>query len=75
ALALGDAGRVLPELAELCDTYPLDEPMQVLRLRALRDTGRAAEALSAYEDVRRTIADRLGADPGPELRALHEELL
>ncbi|MEU5895779.1 ATP-binding protein [Streptomyces venezuelae] len=75
ALALGDAGRVLPELAELCDTYPLDEPMQVLRLRALRDTGRAAEALSAYEDVRRTIADRLGADPGPELRALNEELL
>ncbi|MFI7315401.1 ATP-binding protein [Streptomyces venezuelae] len=75
ALALGDAGRVLPELAELCDTYPLDEPMQALRLRALRDTGRAAEALSAYEEVRRTIADRLGADPGPELRALHEELL
>ncbi|MEU5773058.1 ATP-binding protein [Streptomyces venezuelae] len=75
ALALGDAERALPELAELCDTYPLDEPLQALRLRALRDTGRAAEALSAYEGVRRGMADRLGADPGPELRALHEELL
>ncbi|MEU6821325.1 BTAD domain-containing putative transcriptional regulator [Streptomyces atriruber] len=75
ALALGDGERVLPELTELCDTHPLDEPLQALRLRALRATGRAAEALSAYEEVRRGIADRLGADPGPELRALHEELL
>ncbi|MFI1676472.1 AfsR/SARP family transcriptional regulator [Streptomyces sp. NPDC020607] len=75
ALALGDGERVLPELAELCATYPLDEPLQALRLRALRDTGRAAEALSAYEGVRRGIADRIGADPGPELRALHQELL
>ncbi|MFD6432413.1 ATP-binding protein [Streptomyces venezuelae] len=75
ALALGDAERALPELAELCATYPLDEPLQALRLRALRDTGRAAEALSAYEGVRRGMADRLGTDPGPELRALHEELL
>ncbi|MEB3963876.1 AfsR/SARP family transcriptional regulator, partial [Streptomyces kunmingensis] len=35
----------------------------------------AAEALAAYEEVRRGLADRLGADPGPELRALYEELL
>ncbi|MET8973978.1 ATP-binding protein, partial [Streptomyces hydrogenans] len=53
----------------------LDEPLQVLRIRALRDAGRAAEALAAYEEVRRTLADRLGADPGPGLRALHEDLL
>ncbi|MFJ9036152.1 BTAD domain-containing putative transcriptional regulator [Streptomyces sp. NPDC102406] len=74
-LALGAAGDVLAELTALCDAHPLDEPLQALRLRALRDTGRTAEALAAYEDVRRGLADRLGADPGPELRALHEELL
>ena len=75
ALALGDAERSLPELTALCDGHPLDEPLQALRLRALRDTGRTAEALAAFEDVRRLLADRLGSDPGSELRALHAELL
>ncbi|MGW1542688.1 AfsR/SARP family transcriptional regulator [Streptomyces sp. NPDC002309] len=75
ALALGHAEQVLPELTALCGSHPFDEPLQALRLRALRDAGRAAEALAAYEDVRRLLADRLGADPGPELRALHAELL
>ncbi|WP_129309467.1 BTAD domain-containing putative transcriptional regulator [Streptomyces sp. L2] len=75
ALALGQAEQALPELAALCDGHPLDEPLQALRLRALRDAGRPAEALAAYEDVRRLLADRLGSDPGPELRALHAALL
>ncbi|MEU6914776.1 BTAD domain-containing putative transcriptional regulator [Streptomyces olindensis] len=75
ALALGQAEQSLPELTALCDGHPLDEPLQALRLRALRDAGRTAEALAAYEDVRRLLADRLGTDPGPELRALHTELL
>ncbi|MFI0829819.1 AfsR/SARP family transcriptional regulator [Streptomyces sp. NPDC021140] len=75
ALDLGQAEHSLPELTALCDGHPLDEPLQALRLRALRDTGRTAEALAAYESVRRLLADRLGTDPGPELRALHAELL
>ncbi|MCX5334606.1 BTAD domain-containing putative transcriptional regulator [Streptomyces sp. NBC_00140] len=75
ALALGHADQSLPELTALCDSHPLDEPLQSLRLRALRDAGRTAEALAAYEDVRRVLAEQLGADPGPELRALHGELL
>ncbi|WP_443033797.1 AfsR/SARP family transcriptional regulator [Streptomyces sp. AD681] len=75
ALDLGQAEHALPELTALCDGHPLDEPLQALRLRALRDTGRTAEALAAYESVRRVLADRLGADPGPELRALHGGLL
>ncbi|MFJ8015159.1 AfsR/SARP family transcriptional regulator [Streptomyces sp. NPDC096339] len=75
ALALGRAEQVLPELTALCAQQPLDEPLQALRIRALRDAGRPAEALAAYEAVRRDLADRLGADPGPALRALHAELL
>ncbi|MEU1701961.1 BTAD domain-containing putative transcriptional regulator [Streptomyces pseudogriseolus] len=75
ALALGQAEQSLPELTALCDSHPLDEPLQTLRLRALRDTGRTAEALAAYDEVRRLLADRLGSDPGAELRALHAELL
>ncbi|MFJ8002837.1 AfsR/SARP family transcriptional regulator [Streptomyces fagopyri] len=75
ALALGHAEQSLPELTALCDLHPLDEPLHALRLRALRDAGRPAEALAAYESVRALLADRLGSDPGPELRALHGELL
>ncbi|MER7534613.1 BTAD domain-containing putative transcriptional regulator [Streptomyces sp. NPDC097704] len=75
ALALGGADAALPELTALCAAHPLDEPLQALRIRALRDTGRAAEALAAYESVRRALATRLGTDPSPALRALHAELL
>ncbi|MFC8669771.1 BTAD domain-containing putative transcriptional regulator, partial [Streptomyces sp. NPDC057199] len=75
ALALGQAELYLPDLTALSDEHPLDEPLQVLRLRALRDAGRTAEALAGYESVRQLLADRLGTDPGPELRSLHWELL
>ncbi|MCX5075703.1 winged helix-turn-helix domain-containing protein [Streptomyces sp. NBC_00513] len=75
ALALGEAERILPELTALCAEHPLDEPLQALRIRALDAAGRPAEALAAYEGLRRDLADRLGADPGPELRALHAALL
>ncbi|MFE1328620.1 BTAD domain-containing putative transcriptional regulator [Streptomyces sp. NPDC058741] len=75
ALGLGRAEHSLPELTALCDSHPLDEPLQALRLRALREAGRTAEALAAYDEVRRLLADRLGADPGGELRSLHGELL
>ncbi|GAA2086900.1 hypothetical protein GCM10009801_49540 [Streptomyces albiaxialis] len=75
ALALGRAESVLPAVRALAAEHPLDEPLQELRLRALRDAGRPAEALAAYEEVRALVADRLGVDPGPRLRALHTELL
>ncbi|MFG2296549.1 BTAD domain-containing putative transcriptional regulator [Streptomyces sp. NPDC048603] len=74
-LALGEPDRVLPELTALCAERPLDERLQALRIRALRDAGRPAEALAAYEEVRRDLAARLGTDPGPALTSLHAELL
>ncbi|MFH9614546.1 BTAD domain-containing putative transcriptional regulator [Streptomyces pratensis] len=74
-LAQGRADHALPELAGLCADHPLDEPLQVLRIRALRDAGRTAQALAAYEEVRTLLADRLGTDPGPALRTLYEGLL
>ncbi|MCX5343952.1 BTAD domain-containing putative transcriptional regulator [Streptomyces atratus] len=75
ALALGRADEALPELVALCAEHPIDEPLQALRLRALRDAGRTAQALAAYDEVRTVLADRLGTDPGAELRSLHAELL
>ncbi|MET7617817.1 BTAD domain-containing putative transcriptional regulator [Streptomyces sp. NPDC005408] len=74
-VALGRARDVLAELTALAADAPLDEPLQALWIRALRSSGRQAEALQAYEDVRLRLAERLGADPGNELRALHAQLL
>ncbi|MFF5428293.1 MULTISPECIES: BTAD domain-containing putative transcriptional regulator, partial [unclassified Streptomyces] len=75
ALALGDAAGALPDLTALCTAHPLDEPLHALRIRALRATGRPAEALAAYETLRRALAARLGTTPSPPLLALHAELL
>ncbi|MFD8728335.1 BTAD domain-containing putative transcriptional regulator [Streptomyces sp. NPDC059611] len=72
---LGRADEALWELTALCAAHPLDEPLQALRIRALRDAGRTAEALAAYDEVRTVLSERLGTDPGPELRGLYGELL
>ncbi|MEU5833657.1 BTAD domain-containing putative transcriptional regulator [Streptomyces diacarni] len=75
ALALGRAEAVLPGARELAAAHPLDESLQAVLLCALHGAGRTAEALASYETVRARIADRLGTDPGAELRALHATLL
>ncbi|WP_431958757.1 BTAD domain-containing putative transcriptional regulator [Actinacidiphila sp. bgisy160] len=74
-LALGGAAELLPQLRGLVAEHPLHEPFRTQLIRALRATGRPADALAAYEDTRLALADRLGTDPGPELQALHAELL
>ncbi|MFG3139400.1 BTAD domain-containing putative transcriptional regulator [Streptomyces sp. NPDC048211] len=66
---------LVAELTELTAAHPYDERFRVQLIRALRADGRQADALAAYEDARRTLADGLGTDPGPELTALHQELL
>ncbi|WP_037680952.1 BTAD domain-containing putative transcriptional regulator [Streptomyces griseus] len=74
-LRLGRAQDVVPHLTALTAAHPYDEPLHALLVRALRDTGRTADALAAYETARRALADGLGTDPGEELRTLHATLL
>ncbi|MFJ5091691.1 BTAD domain-containing putative transcriptional regulator [Streptomyces sp. NPDC088674] len=74
-LGAGRAASLVPELRGLTAAHPYDERLHGLLLRALRADGRPADALAAYEDLRRTLAEHLGTDPGHELRALHAELL
>ncbi|MCX5376997.1 BTAD domain-containing putative transcriptional regulator [Streptomyces sp. NBC_00091] len=66
---------LLPEIEALIHEHPYDEPLRAQQLRALRAAGRPADALATYERTRRDLAEGLGTDPGPELRALHAELL
>ncbi|WP_037923882.1 BTAD domain-containing putative transcriptional regulator [Streptomyces violaceorubidus] len=74
-LRLGHAHDAVPRLRELTAAHPYDEPLHALLIGALRATGRDADALAAYESTRRTLAEGLGTEPGPRLRALHAELL
>ncbi|MDI3421371.1 AfsR/SARP family transcriptional regulator [Streptomyces luteolus] len=74
-VALGQADAALGELTASAAENPLDEPLQALWLRALHATGRTAQALAGYEEVRAGLAERLGTSPGAELRSLHAELL
>ncbi len=74
-LGLGRAAELVAELAELCERQPLDEPLQLLMVRALHESGRTAEALRHYERTRRALADELGVDPGRALQSLYAELL
>ncbi len=75
ALATGDfdAARAIAERRIAAD--PLDEPARVFLMRALAGTGRTAEALAAYADLRRTSITELGTEPGGEAARLHRELL
>ncbi|MEK8144297.1 AfsR/SARP family transcriptional regulator [Streptomyces sp. M10(2022)] len=66
---------LVPELRELTAAHPYDEPLRAQLLRSLRAEGRQADALVAYEEARKALADGLGTDPGRELTALHRELL
>ena len=66
---------VIDRVPDLVAEYPLSEPLEAVLIRALHTAGRDAEALDRYAAVRQRLADELGTDPGPELRALHTTLL
>jgi len=68
-------GTSVAELRSLVAANPLRERLRGQLMRALHATGRQAEALAAYEDTRRLLADELGADPSPELSATHLAIL
>jgi DNA-binding SARP family transcriptional activator len=74
-LNLGEAREVLDQLRALVQEYPLREALRGRLILALYHAGRRAEALAEYEAIRRTLADELGLDPGPELSALHNRVL
>ena len=74
-LHLGRHGEILAELRQLVTAHPLQEQFHAQLMLSLYRSGRQADALAAYQDVRRVLAGELGIDPGPELRLLHQRIL
>ncbi|WP_182873692.1 ATP-binding protein [Microbispora sp. H10670] len=78
---LVEAELALPEgtsaagLRQLVVAYPLRERLRGQLMRALHASGQQAAALAVFEEVRRLLSDELGADPSPELAALHLAIL
>ncbi|HEV7722759.1 MAG TPA: BTAD domain-containing putative transcriptional regulator, partial [Iamia sp.] len=74
-LARGEHGAALPDLAAAVAADPLREGIQALHALALYRAGRPVDALRAIEAARRTLAEEVGVDPGPELRDLEARVL
>src|SRR5579862_7918458 len=74
-LDLGHGAELITELTDLVAAHPVRERLVGALMRALAAAGRDNEALLAYEHTMQTLADLLGADPSPELSALHVALL
>src|SRR5829696_6311538 len=73
-----EAGRhreVVAELDALVAAEPLRERLHALRMLALYRCGRQADALAAYGQARAALVEAIGAEPGAELRRLHEAIL
>ncbi|PRX50022.1 putative ATPase [Prauserella shujinwangii] len=74
-IALGHGADLVAELTDVVAAHPLRERLVAALMRALVATGRDTEALLVYERTREALAETLGADPAPELSALHVALL
>ena len=57
------------------EAAPFRESARAALLQVLRRRGNVAEALFAYDEFRGLLRDELGSAPGPQLLALHAELL
>ncbi|MGY1608919.1 nSTAND1 domain-containing NTPase [Geodermatophilus sp. SYSU D00700] len=74
-LALGGQAEVVGDLEALVTEDPLREDWWRLLVLALYRSGRQGDALAALQRARRVLAEELGADPGPQLRALEAAVL
>jgi LuxR family maltose regulon positive regulatory protein len=59
----------------LCREHPLRERLWQLLILALYRSGRQADALRGYAEIRDRLASELGLDPGPALRELQARIL
>jgi DNA-binding SARP family transcriptional activator len=74
-IACGRGYAVIGELETLTAEHPYREPLWAQLITACYLADRQSDALDAYRRVKTTLADDLGIDPSPTLRALHDRIL
>jgi DNA-binding SARP family transcriptional activator/pimeloyl-ACP methyl ester carboxylesterase/class 3 adenylate cyclase len=74
-LACGRQADLAAELESLVARHPLREGLRRRQMLALYRSGRQAEALAAYLEARRVLAEELGLEPSPALRELQRRIL
>jgi DNA-binding SARP family transcriptional activator len=74
-IALGDHAGAVAELRALVAEHPFREGLTELLMLALYKSGRQAEALYVFDDVRHRLSEELGVDPGPSLQTMHRRVL
>ncbi len=74
-LRLGRHRRLVGELQAYVRGHPLRERPWAQLMVALAGTDRQADALAAYQQLRATLVDQLGIEPGAMLRQLHQVVL
>jgi DNA-binding SARP family transcriptional activator len=75
ALELGEHREIVSELQQAVHERPFRERLWRQLMVALYRSGRAADALEAYQSARRIHVEQLGLEPGPELRRAQEGIL
>ncbi len=63
------------ELVRLVRQFPMRERLRYLLILGYVRLDSRAAALAEFRDVRRTLAEELGIEPGPALQSLHERIL
>jgi DNA-binding SARP family transcriptional activator/Tfp pilus assembly protein PilF len=74
-LALARHAEAVTELPHLIAANPVRERLYALLMLAYYRCGRRAEALDTYRSAHDFLAEEVGADPAPELQALHQQIL
>jgi tetratricopeptide (TPR) repeat protein len=74
-LRLGHHRELVPQLLDVTARYPLQERFHAQLMLTLAGIGQRAQALSAYQQVRRVLVDELGIEPSQELRDIHQQIL
>ena len=74
-LACGRHAQIVGELDAACRSAPLRERRWGQHMLALYRSGRQAEALRVFQDLRRTLAAELGLEPSPPLVQLEQAVL
>ncbi len=75
SLETGRNTEALDLLASAVQDDPLRERARELLMLALYRSGRHAEALRSFHVLRTQLADELGVDPSPSIRALYDRIL